>query len=249
MNNRSSSIGKWLAGGGVLLAVAGLLLPLPALSAGQDVRVTVNSPAQISVDSEFAVTLDITPVENFDAALLRVDYDAAILKLARVDDGDIGGRPIPLAALAETTPGKAAMTFNIPGLEGASGEGRLGTVYFRAIAAGNSAIRLPIISISNNRAELLQVSTTDARVQVFRGDAPPDSAAAPLDSPDVPGENTVPAGGPTASGAPPVPPPAPADTTFLDWTVGGIRMIWIEAFAAAVILSLIIALVIKRRMY
>jgi hypothetical protein len=125
MKNRSSSLRTWLAGGGVLLAVAGLLLPLPPLAAaGQGVTVTVNSPAQIKVDNEFAVTLDITQVENFDAALLRIDYDATVIKLDRVDNGDIGGKPIPLAALSETTPGKAAMTLNIPGLEGASGKGR-----------------------------------------------------------------------------------------------------------------------------
>ncbi len=160
----------------VLLAL--LLAALPVIFAtgspvmAQAVTVTVDAPAQVSAGSTFTVPVNITPVVDFDAAVVRVRFDPAILSLTDVTDGNIGGTIIPIAALVEKESGLWGITANVPGFPGVTGEGYLIEFHFYALAPGNSDIGLEHHSLSNKGAQLIPATWVDDSVNVIAGANP-----------------------------------------------------------------------------
>ncbi len=161
-----------MIGVGVILALtAGLSLPASPAQA-QAVTVTVDAPAQVSAGSEFVARLNISHVEDFDAAVLRVRFDPAILSLTSVTDGNIGGTTIPIAALVEKESGLWGIVANVPGFPGVTGEGYLMEFHFSALAPGNSDIGLEHHSLSNKDAQLITATWVDDSVNVIAGTTP-----------------------------------------------------------------------------
>ena len=159
-------IRKWfIKVGTVLLLVVGLSLPT-SLAYASGVTVTLDAPTDVTVGGEFVARLNISHVEDFDAAVVRVRFDPAILSLSTEDadgdniydsitDGNIGGTTIPIAATVEKEPGLIGITANVPGFPGVTGEGYLVEFHFKVIASGVSEIGLEHHSMSNKDAQLI----------------------------------------------------------------------------------------------
>jgi len=224
----------------VFLVLAGLLLPLPfplAARATEEVRVTLNIPGEVSVGSDLSAVLEISAVENFDAALFRGDFDPAVLGVTSVSGGNIGGTAIPVAASSQEVPGRIAVMLNVAGVTGLTGSGYLVELHLKALAAGSSALAIPILSLSNARAETIAAVASGASVVVYKG-APPSAAPASLENP---GTAAV-----AAPGNPSEPPsPSPAHRSFLSTYA-----IWMIAIGVALVIAIVfITLAIRRRGY
>ncbi len=164
-------IRKWFIRVGVMLLIVGLSLPT-FLTYASEVTVTLDAPTEITVGSTFVARLNISYVEDFDAAVVRVRFDPAILSLSTEDadgdniydsitDGNIGGMTIPVAATVEKEPGLIGITANVPGFPGVTGEGYLMEFQFYALASGVSEIGLEHHSMSNKDAQLILATWVD----------------------------------------------------------------------------------------
>jgi hypothetical protein len=136
------------------------------LAQASGVTVTVDAPVEVTGGSDFIVPVNISCVEDFDAAVLRVRFDPAILSLTSVTDGNIGGTTIPIAALVEIESGLWGITANVPGFPGVTGEGYLMEFHFSALALGNSDIGLEHHSLSDKDAQLIPATWIDDSVTV-----------------------------------------------------------------------------------
>ena len=76
---------------GLLTQATSALADSPA-----EVEVVLNAPDEVSPDSDFTVTVDISQVENFDSASYHVSFDATVLRLDNVTSGQIGFTAIPV---------------------------------------------------------------------------------------------------------------------------------------------------------
>ena len=157
------NIRRLFIGVGAMLLVVGLLLPA-SLASASEVTVTLDAPTEITAGDEFVARLNISHVEDFDAAVVRVRFDPDILSLSTEDtdgnsiydsvtDGNIGGTTIPVAATVEKEPGLIGIAANVPGFPGVTGEGYLMEFHFYALASGVIEIGLEHQSMSNKDAQ------------------------------------------------------------------------------------------------
>ena len=131
------------------------------------VTVTTNAPeavqgaATVSIDADdavppgtdFMVTVDISEVENFDATNYNISFDASVLRLDNVTNGQIDTAVIPVDIWNEIGPGTYTIVQNVPGIPGVTGCGYLAVLHFHALASGQSHIDLSNGVLSDNLAQ------------------------------------------------------------------------------------------------
>ncbi len=138
-------------------------------------KVTIHAPANVVPGGDFTATIDISQVENFDAANYDVSFDATVLRLDDVTSGNIAGTEIPVAVVNEINPGTFIIVQNVPELPGVTGSGYLAVLHFNVIGSigDSSNISLSNGVLANNLAEEIPATWTGdfVEVSVLPGDA------------------------------------------------------------------------------
>ena len=159
---------------GLILAIAGgRALPQATPAAAEspvDVQIGLNAPNEVTPDSDFAATVNISQVENFDATNYDVSFDPTVLRLDNVTSGELDGTVIPIDIWNETSPGRYTIVQNVPGLSGVSGSGYLAVLHFHTVAAGQSDMSLSNGVLSSNLAEEIPATWIGYSVNVISGE-------------------------------------------------------------------------------
>ena len=140
-----------------------------------DVRVGLETPGKVSPDSDFTVTVDISQVENFDAANYDVSFDATMLRLDNVTSGRIGSTTIPVDIWNQKSSGTYVIVQNVPGLPGVSGFGNLAVLHFHVVGfqGGTATISLSNGVLSNNLAEAIPATWSGDSLKVLSTEPAP----------------------------------------------------------------------------
>jgi len=151
-----------------------------------DTTVTINAPYEGVPGGDFTATIDISQVDNLDAANYDVSFDPTVLRLDNVTSGVIYGTEIPVAIWNEIYPGTYSIVQDIPGVSGVSGSGYLATLHFHVIGSegGSSNIILANGVLSNRLGEeipAIWVGDSVNVVSVVPGDANSDGKVNALD--------------------------------------------------------------------
>jgi len=152
------------------------------------VTVSIDAPAEVAPNSDFTAEVDISQVDNFDAASYNVSFNDAILRLDDVTAGEIDGTTIPVDIWNEISPGEYTITQNVPGLSGATGSGTLAALHFHVVGTScqTSGINLSDGTLGNNQSEEIPATWIGDSVHVFNsavipGDANEDGIVNALD--------------------------------------------------------------------
>jgi hypothetical protein len=171
---RNAKIRRLLTGiGATLCLLVGLLLPTSLVSADA-VTVSVDAPATVDHGDYFTADIDISPVTDLNAGLFDVVFDSTVLAIdditpgADITDGLISGTVIPVDMTSEVAPGRVRILLDMPGLEGATGEGYLCQIRFHAIgAAGTSSdIDLENGSLSDKYGDAIPATWVGTTVNI-----------------------------------------------------------------------------------
>ena len=94
------------------------------------------APPEVTYCDSFSAEVNISYVENFDAANYDIVYNASVLYLTGVSDGLIAGTPVPWDNW-EFVPlgvqGVVRIINNVPGTSGVSGSGNLSWINFNVV--------------------------------------------------------------------------------------------------------------------
>jgi len=210
---------RW--GGIVLCLLMGLFLPTSLVQAS-GVTVTVNAPTEVIAGDDFAATVNITGVTNFDACDYVVVFDSSILRLDSVSDGDIGGTTIPVVATNEFSAGRIKVVGNVTGTPGVTGSGYLAVLHFHALTSGDIDIGLEDGCLSDNTATEIPATWVGDSVNEHAGSAPPPSPS-PSPSPDPSPE-------PTPTPVPETPSTAGVNWPLIGGIIGGVIVIGIIVY-------------------
>ncbi len=206
----------------IVTSAIAIVLATPALA--QQTNVTVNAPETIT--GAFSVTIEIENVANLDSGQFDLSFDPGVVNVTGVDDGAIGGTPIPISGWDLYNDGTIKVLFNLPGLDGVSGSGNLATVHFRITGNGYSVLHLSKGLLVDNSAKEPSADWQDGEVNVGT-DAEVTVVDAPVESEP---ESTTPT-------------PTPADAT------GGETGTETSGFGAALAITGLLAVVyLLRRM-
>ncbi|MFC2004948.1 carboxypeptidase regulatory-like domain-containing protein [Chloroflexota bacterium] len=150
------------------------------------VQVSINAPDIVSEDVDFTVTVDINQVEDFDAANYDVSFDATVLRLDSVTNGNIAGTVIPVSILNEISPGTFRIVQNVLGVPGVTGRGHLAVLHFHVVGSigDSSNITLSNGALSSNLAEVIPATWIGDLVEVaviIPGDANGDGVVNAID--------------------------------------------------------------------
>jgi hypothetical protein len=150
----------------IVALVLGVVMAVPVAAA--DVTVSVDAPEQVSPESDFTVSINISEVTDFDACNYDITYDSSVLRLDSVASGQIDSTTIPVDVYNEIGDGTYRVIQNVPGLAGVSGTGYLAVVHFHVIGAegDGSDITLSNGMIASNLAEEITATWTGDSVEV-----------------------------------------------------------------------------------
>lgn len=112
----------------ILLALS-LLFGGTGLVMAQGLQVTVDAPEKVT--GSFDTSIGVEGITNLDSGQFDLSYDADVLEVTEVKDGNIGGIAIPIEQWVAVDEDTIRVLFNIPGVDGASGSGALAVVSFR----------------------------------------------------------------------------------------------------------------------
>ena len=108
-----------------------------------DVNVTVNAPEYVSEDT-FEVTLDVTEVTDLHAGQFDLIYDPDVVKVLKVEDGDIDDTEIPITGYRDFTDDdhdRYRVLFRLDGDDVVSGSGYLAKITFEVVGGtGDTSI-------------------------------------------------------------------------------------------------------------
>jgi general secretion pathway protein D len=132
----------------------------------------VTGPAQVtfepaqataSVGDQITVEINVSNVQDLFAVPLAIGYDASVVELTEVQQGDfLGGDGQTPALVHRVDPqtGTAIISLSrAPGASGARGSGTLARLVFSALAAGRSPLSFNNIAARNSRRELINFQT------------------------------------------------------------------------------------------
>ena len=98
----------------------------------------MSAPEEVIAESTFSVTLEVTYLEDLNAANYHVVFDPGVLDFLSAAPGEIGGTAVPVDLLNEVSSGIVSIVQSLPGLGSASGSGYLARLQFQVIGAGGS---------------------------------------------------------------------------------------------------------------
>ena len=150
--------------------------PVPtgtATSAEQATVVSIDAPSNVTSGANFAATVDVSQVTDFDSASYRVVFDSNGLTIVSIAAGSIGGAEIPIIG---TPSGSSPVTVaqNVPGTAGVTGSGSLITITFNVIGAdgAESDIELTSLVLGDNTAQQIQTTLQSDSVTVVAAATP-----------------------------------------------------------------------------
>jgi hypothetical protein len=94
------------------------------------------APPEVTYCDSFSAEVNISYVENFDAANYDVVYNASVLEVTGVSDGIIAGTPVPVDDWEFVPPGVQGVVRiinNLPGITGVTGRGNLSWISFNVV--------------------------------------------------------------------------------------------------------------------
>jgi len=122
------------------------------------------------VGETFQVPLQIENVQNASSVSFAVSFDASLMSLVRIDNGDLLGKdsqPVAVVQRPEEQPGKVTATLTRPPSTPAiSGSGTLAILTFQANAAGESSVAINSAGIRSTAPEALPVEGTQTTVTI-----------------------------------------------------------------------------------
>ncbi len=149
------------------------------------VRVSINAPVKVAPNRDFTAKIDISQVQNLDAANYDVSFNPAVLRLDNVTGGNTGGVPVPVSAWIQMSPGLVRIVHNIPRLSGTNGTGDLAVLHFYVLGTigQSSNITLSNGTLSSNNATEIPATWLSGLVvvSVLPGDASGDGVINAID--------------------------------------------------------------------
>jgi len=151
--------------------------PQPSLA--PESRTPATGPAQVSfepaqasanVGDRVVVDIQVSNVQDLFGVPLAIGYDATVVELTEVQQGDFmsgDGQTPALVHRIDAETGTAIISVSrAPGASGASGGGTLIRLIFSALAAGRSPLSFNNIAARNSRRELINFGTSVGEIQV-----------------------------------------------------------------------------------
>jgi len=206
MKRINGAMATFLAVSGLIVTIAWCGVFTPAISAlangSAEVQVILDAPDEVSPDSDFTVTVDISQVENFDACNYDISFDNTALRLDNATSGEIDSTTIPVDIWNKKGSGTYSIVQNVPGLAGVNGSGYLAVLHFHVIGSQAQSITISLSNgaLSSNQATAIPATWTGDSVDVVSG-APQDEGS------------TQPATTPPATTPSPTSAPAPVVTS------------------------------------
>jgi general secretion pathway protein D len=148
----------------------GTQTPAPAAAAGgPPIAFTVVPPtSNQAVGSTFQVAVMLNNARDVFSVPLQLKFNPAVLQLVNVDSGDLLSRDGQLASLVHRDDNGlvAVSTSRPPNTAGVNGQGRLCTLTFKAVAAGDSDLTLVKVGAVNSKQANLPAVGSQAVVHV-----------------------------------------------------------------------------------
>jgi len=120
--------------------------------------------------SAMTVALIIENAADVMSAPLQIQYDPKVIKLNDIGRGDFfsGDGQVPVFTKnIQNDAGSATINLNrVPGSSGASGSGVLVTMVFQAVAAGNTTLRVPNLSVRDSQGNVVASGTPSMTITV-----------------------------------------------------------------------------------
>jgi hypothetical protein len=95
--------------------------------------VWITAPGNVTAGSNFTATVNISNISNFDSANYDISYNASVIEVTGVINGSLGATVIPVSDWGFIPPGiqgTVRIINNVPGSNGASGQGLLSQILF-----------------------------------------------------------------------------------------------------------------------
>jgi hypothetical protein len=137
----------------VILPLAAALFTVNAVSASGAVSVSVNTPGEVNKDDFFMVTVDISEVLSLNAVQYDVSFDPSLLRLEKIDEGQMDTGAIVQVMYNEISPGTFRVISSM-GLDTVDGSGCLSVLQFHALKAGTSTMNLSNGIVSGINGEI-----------------------------------------------------------------------------------------------
>ena len=150
----------------IVLIISTLTVNSLADPSESPVSIDIINPEIVEMGDTFNVSLNLSYVNDFDAANFDVLFNPEKINVTDVKDGKINETNIPISQWAFIEPGKVRIIVNIPGISGATGEGYLAELQFETISPGNSIINLSNCVLSNIYAEEIVAEWSSSFVQI-----------------------------------------------------------------------------------
>jgi general secretion pathway protein D len=145
------------------------LPPLVVPPAG-DGTLSITVPGGVKTGETFPVEVSIVGANALFSAPLFVNFDPALLKFVRGEEGDLlkrGGVATVFAISPMPNQGQLIVGYKQGvGSAGASGDGLLFRLHFSAIAPGSAAVKLERINFRNPTGSRLKVEPTATSVEI-----------------------------------------------------------------------------------
>ena len=136
---------------------------IPIVSA---VTIKVEAPENVTANETFSVNIIVDNITNLNTALFDLSFNSSILKVEKVEDGQIGGEVVPVDMWDFISDNTIRILVMLPGDKGVSGSGYLAKVVFKAIGVGSLVLDLENGQLSDNKAEEIKAEWIDAVVNV-----------------------------------------------------------------------------------
>ena len=132
-----------------------------------DVNVTINAPEYVSEDT-FEVTMNVVEIIDFDSGQFDLTYDPDVIKVLKIEAGDIDDTEIPVDMKRHFTDDdydRYRILFNLPGYEGVSGSGYLAKITFEVVGGTGDTTAIDVITDPDDEGEVPILSYTEEDVE------------------------------------------------------------------------------------
>lgn len=146
-----------------ILSIALFILLMACTAAGDeaeinpdaDVNVTINAPEYVSEDT-FEVTINVTEVTGLNGGQFDLKYDPDVLKVLKVEAGDIDDTEIPIVDgrhFPDDGYDRYRVLFKLNSADDVSGSGYLAKITFEVVGATGDVSAIDVITDPDEGAE------------------------------------------------------------------------------------------------
>jgi general secretion pathway protein D len=141
-----------------------------AAASGPPVSLSLELPASVALNEQFSVKINETGAKNLYSTVFAVKYDPKKLEVLTKEEGSImkqNGAPTRFQSFASAKKGELWISLSrVDVAEGASGNGVLATVTFKAIGKGQAALSFANTNFTNKAEEVFTVTPFNTVVEV-----------------------------------------------------------------------------------